>query len=81
MTNAAVVLDTPAAISFFQLCQLRGCLKMEAKGMSHSRMGKMRKPVALMMGMKPNSKIEDVIAEVQKRIDAAHEANGTALAA
>lgn len=66
-------LTTPEEISFFQLCQLRGCLKMEAKGMSHSRMGKLRKPVALMMGLKPNTKIEEVIAAVQAKIDAAKE--------
>ncbi len=74
MTNQAIVLDTPEAIDFFQLCQLRGCLKMEARGMRHSRMGKIRKPVAVMLGMKPNTKIEDVIAELQKRIEAAQAA-------
>ena len=80
MTNATVI-DTPEGISFFQLCQLRGCLKMEKMGMRHSKMGKMRKPVAVMMGLKPNAKIEEVIAAVQAKIDAAHAANGTALAA
>ena len=63
MTNQAVVHDTPEAINFFQLCQYRGALKMEARGMYHSRLGKIRKPVALMLGMKPNTKIEAVIEQ------------------
>lgn len=63
-------MTTPEQISRFQLLQLRGCLKMEAKGMRHSKLGKLRKPVALMLGMKPNTKIEEVIAEIQKRLDA-----------
>ena len=72
--SEAIILNTPEGIDFFRLCQLRGCLKMEARGLSHSRMGKLRKPVALMLGMKPNTKIEEVIEEIQKRIDAAHAA-------
>lgn len=62
-------LTTPEQISRFQLLQLRGCLKMEARGMSHSKLGKLRKPVALMMGLKASAKIEDVIAAVQAKLD------------
>lgn len=72
--SEAIVLNTPEAIDFFRLCQLRGALKMEARGMYHSRLGKIRKPVALMLGMKANTKIEAVIEEIQKRIDAAQAA-------
>jgi len=81
MTDS-VILDTTDGINFFRLCQLRGALKMEARGMMHSRMGKIRKPVALSLGMKANTKIEEVIAEVQKRIDnAIKEKEEAALAA
>lgn len=67
----ATVIGTPNGIEFFRLCQLRGALKMEARGMYHSRLGKIRKPVALEMGLKVNTKIEQVIEAVQAKINTA----------
>jgi hypothetical protein len=62
-------ISTPEGIEYFHLLQLRGCLKMEARGMSHSRLGKIRKPVAIMLGLKPNTKIEQVIEALQAKLD------------
>ncbi len=68
MSNATVIATSPG-MEYANLASLKGCLKMEARGMYHSRLGKIRKKVAVMMGLKPNTKIEQVIEAVQAKMD------------
>lgn len=61
--------ETAQGIDLFRLCAIRGALKLEKLGMKHSRLGKIRKPVAIQMGLKPNADYDTVIKAVQDRID------------
>jgi hypothetical protein len=54
-------------IAFFRLLQLRGAVKLEKVGIK-SRGGSVRKLAATECGMKPTTKIDDVIAELESRI-------------
>ena len=61
--------ETAQGIDLFRLCTIRGALKLEKLGMKHSRLGKIRKRVAIQMGLKPNADYDTVIKAVQDRID------------
>ena len=53
----------------FQLMAVKGALRLEKLGMSHSRLGKIRKPWALKLGLKANASYDEVIATIDKRLE------------
>lgn len=53
----------------YQLIAVKSALKLEKLGMRHSKLGSIRKPWALKLGLKANAKIDDVIAAVEKRLE------------
>jgi anion-transporting ArsA/GET3 family ATPase len=55
LMNDAIILDTPSAISAFHLLSIKFALKMEARGMRHSR-GSVAKMVREMIGSKTKNK-------------------------
>lgn len=73
--NNGFVADTPEAIDVFRLITVKSALKLESKGMQMTRGPKLRKPWAIKLGLKPNAKYEEVIAEIQRRLDAAKAAH------
>ena len=52
----------------FQLMAVRGALRMEKLGMKHSKLGKIRKPWAIKLGLKANASYDEVIAEIERRL-------------
>ena len=63
--NEAIIADTPHAISYFQLATVKGALKLESKGMRHSRLGTIRKGWAIRLGLKPSTKYPELIAHIE----------------
>ena len=57
-------------IAIFQLLAVKGALKLEKLGMK-SRGGSIRKGWALRLGLKPGAKHDEVIAEIERRVEAA----------
>lgn len=66
-----LIADTPEAIAVVQLATVKAALKLEKVGMRASRGRKLRKPWALKLGLKASASYDEVIAEIQKRLDAA----------
>lgn len=60
--------DGSGPMGLFQMMAVRSALRLEKLGMSHSKLGKIRKPWAIKMGLKPNAKIDEVIAKIDERI-------------
>jgi hypothetical protein len=63
-----MILTTPEQLSRFQLCAVRGALKLEALGMK-SRGGSIRKGWAIRLGLKPSTKHADLIAHITMLLD------------
>lgn len=63
-----MMLSTPIQIKHYRLLALKSALKMESIGLRHSRLGSLRKPTAIEMGLKPNAKIPEVIAALEVKI-------------
>ena len=61
--------DGSGPMGLFQMMAVRSALRLEKLGMSHSKLGKIRKPWAIKMGLKPNVKIDEVIAKIDERIE------------
>lgn len=64
-----IIINTPDGITFYRLAAQKGAIRLEKIGLRHSR-GSVRKVAALEYGLKPNAKHDEVIAEIQKRMDA-----------
>lgn len=62
-------IETEREYEIFRLACIKGMLKLEKLGMRHSRLGKIRKPVAIQMGLKPTSDYDTVIKAVQDQLD------------
>lgn len=64
-------LTTKSEIEYFQLASLKGALKLESKGMTHSGMrGKKLRPMwAETLGLKPRDSYEKFIEVVQGKMD------------
>jgi hypothetical protein len=56
---------TGVAITRFQLCAVKGALKLEALGMK-SRGGSIRKGWAVRLGLKPSTKHADLIKHIEE---------------
>lgn len=61
----SIIADTPDKIAFFQLCALRGALRLEAAGMK--RRGKSAVSIAKSLGYKGKT-AGDFYQEVNKKI-------------
>lgn len=70
MTNRAVILDTPDGISYARLASCKGAVRLESKGMKMSRGVNVTKMMRQELGLKARAPHEEVIAEIQKRMDA-----------
>lgn len=68
--KSGAVMVTGEHIAVAQMMAAKGAIKLEKLGMK-SRGGSMRKAWAQKLGMKPTAKHDTVIAELQRRIDAA----------
>ncbi len=64
------MINTNVGIYFAQMAAAKGAITLEGKGMKHSSGKSMRKVWALNLGLKPTTKGEEVIAELQRRMDA-----------
>lgn len=60
-------------IEFFRLLQIRGMLKLEKVGMTHSSGLRIRPRVCRELGLKARDSYDKFIEEVQKRIDAMYD--------
>lgn len=67
--HGAIIVTGAADIARVQLCAVRGALKLEAQGMK-SRGGSIRKGWAVRLGLKPGAKHTEVIAEINRRLEA-----------
>ena len=65
-------LTTPEAISHFQLLTLRAAVKMEGLGMRHSSGRSATAHAKRLLGMKMSAKREEVLAELNKRLEVRH---------
>lgn len=61
--------NTPAGIAHFRLLSIKGCVKLESKGIRHSS-GAIRPRIAAEFGLKPRDSYDKFIAVIQERIDA-----------
>lgn len=70
MSNGFIVTgkDGSGPMGLFQLMAVRGALRMEKLGMKHSKLGKIRKPWAIKLGLKANASYDEVIAEIERRL-------------
>lgn len=64
----AIVCDTPESIYHYRLCALKGALKLEAKGLRHSKLGSVRKIVCKELGLKPSTKAPKVLESLEAKI-------------
>ena len=64
------IMVTGDDIAIFQLLAVKGALRLESLGMK-SRGGSIRKGWALHLGLKPSAKHAEVIAEIERRVQAA----------
>lgn len=69
-TASGAITVTGEDIAIFQLLAVRGALKLEKAGLK-SRGGSIRKGWALRLGLKPGAKHDEVIAEINRRVEAA----------
>ena len=69
-TASGAVTVTGDDIAIFQLLAVKGALKLEMTGLK-SRGGSIRKGWALRLGLKPSAKRAEVIAEIERRVQAA----------
>ena len=60
--------DGSGPMGLFQMMAVRGALRMEKLGMKHSKLGKIRKPWAIKLGLKANASYDEVIAEIERRL-------------
>lgn len=60
--------DGSGPMGLFQMHAVRGALRLEKLGMKHSKLGKIRKPWAIKLGLKPNASYDEVIAKIDERI-------------
>jgi len=69
--NGTTVINTPDGMEYAGYATLKGQLKLEKLGMSHSAMrGKKLRPMwAAKLGLKPRDDYEKFIAECQRRMD------------
>ena len=70
-------LTTKTEIEYFQLASLKGALKLESKGLTHSGMrGKKLRPLwAETLGLKPRDSYERYIEVIQGKMDEMVKAN------
>lgn len=70
-SNGTTVINTPDGIEFAGYATLKGQLKLEKVGLSHSAMrGKKLRPMwAAKLGLKPRDSYEMFIAECERRMD------------
>lgn len=69
-TAGGAITVTGDDIAIFQLLAVKGALKLEKAGLK-SRGGSIRKGWALRLGLKPTAKHDEVIAEINRRVEAA----------
>ena len=69
-TTSGAITVTGDDIAIFQLLAVKGALKLEMAGLK-SRGGSIRKGWALRLGLKPSAKRAEVIAEIERRVEAA----------
>ena len=69
-TAGGAITVTGDDITIFQLLAVKGALKLEMAGLK-SRGGSIRKGWALRLGLKPSAKHAEVIAEIERRVEAA----------
>ena len=69
-TTSGAITVTGDDIAIFQLLAVKGALKLEMAGLK-SRGGSIRKGWALRLGLKPGAKHAEVIAEIERRVQAA----------
>lgn len=67
--HGAIIVTGAADIARVQLIAVRGALKLEKLGMK-SRGGSIRKGWAERLGLKSNAKHDEVIAEINRRLEA-----------
>jgi hypothetical protein len=67
-SSEAVVFDGPVATRIYQLIAAKHAIKLEKLGMKHSSGKSVRKHYALLLGLKPNAKHNDVILAIEARI-------------
>jgi hypothetical protein len=67
--NSAIMIDTPAGISYARLAALKGAVRLESVGLRHSKIRSVRKMAALEMGLKASAKCPEVIAALQAKMD------------
>lgn len=63
------ILGMKPQIAHFTLAAAKGAIKMESRGLKHSSGKSVRKHYALLLGIKPGTKAEIVMDEIQKRLD------------
>lgn len=63
-----IIIDNPEGIAYARLASCKGAVKLEKVGLK-SRGGSVRKMIAVEMGMKATATHDDVIAEIQRRMD------------
>lgn len=67
--HGAIIVTGADDIARVQLIAVRGALRLEARGMK-SRGGSIRKGWAVRLGLKPTAKHDEVIAEINRRLEA-----------
>jgi hypothetical protein len=69
--NGTTVISTPEGMQYAGYATLKGQLKLEKLGMSHSAMrGKKLRPMwAAKLGLKPRDSYEKFIAECERRME------------
>ena len=74
--NQATTITGEDQIRAVQLLSARSALRLQMRtGLKHSKMN-VRKAYAVHLGMKPNAKIEDVIARIEQEVDKINEKLG-----
>jgi hypothetical protein len=70
MSNGFIVTgkDGSGPMGLVQLAAVKGALRLEKLGMKHSKLGKIRKPWAVKLGLKPSASYDEVIAEIERRL-------------
>ncbi len=61
-------ISDPDSIAYYRLATLKGCIKLEAKGMRHSG-GAVRPRIAAEFGLSPRAKHDTFIAAIQAKMD------------
>lgn len=65
--DRGIIVDTPEAISLFTWLSLRGAVRLESLGMKR-RGVPARKIACERLGLKPRTKIEDVMKAIEEKI-------------